>query len=588
MKKINYIIFTNVFLILLSTAFIANGQLKFKVLFLGNSYTSVNNLPQLIYNAALSVGDTLVFDSHTPGGYQLLSHSIDNTSLSKIMTGGWHYVVMQGQSQEPIVANNDFNIGGANVYNKVKQYNPCAVVMPYVTWGRKNGDNSNCANFPVMCTYMGMDTTLRNKYINLAKFTNGELAPVSAVWQYLRQNHPTIELYQADESHPSLEGSYAAACCFYASIFKKDPTLITYNAGLSANIAAIIKDAAKTIVFDNLQVWNYKKMPVSSIQYQIGGNNNEVIFQSINYGVKQTCLWQFGDSDTSTAIYIPHTYANNGTYTVTLTNTTCDLQGLHTSIADTVIQFCNHTPTVFTTQGWLCNNDTLWTQSADSFQWYNFEQALPETKQYLANYQQYNLSGFSVKATTNACAELSQSFNQTPLFSGYYFDLAGSGNPCLGDTVPFAVRHINGFLSGFENIVWYKNAILLPQFTNQDTLFISSSGKYVCKVTNPNANCPYDTTSYTIEYKCEPDGMPNYLEVPQWNVYPNPAHDYITINCSNNCTSTYIQLYNITGDLVNEYWYYPNSRISTAELPAGMYYLRFKNSNHSALKFVKQ
>lgn len=43
-----------------------------KVLFLGNSYTEVNNLPQIIANAALSAGDTMLFDSHTPGGYKLL------------------------------------------------------------------------------------------------------------------------------------------------------------------------------------------------------------------------------------------------------------------------------------------------------------------------------------------------------------------------------------------------------------------------------------------------------------------------------------------------------------------------------------
>lgn len=33
-----------------------------KVFFLGNSYTSVNNLPQMIANFAMSVGDTLLYD----------------------------------------------------------------------------------------------------------------------------------------------------------------------------------------------------------------------------------------------------------------------------------------------------------------------------------------------------------------------------------------------------------------------------------------------------------------------------------------------------------------------------------------------
>ena len=43
-----------------------NAQTTRKVLFLGNSYTSVNNLPKMVYDVALSAGDTLIYDSHTP------------------------------------------------------------------------------------------------------------------------------------------------------------------------------------------------------------------------------------------------------------------------------------------------------------------------------------------------------------------------------------------------------------------------------------------------------------------------------------------------------------------------------------------
>ena len=76
-------------------------NLNKKVLFLGNSYTGVNNLPQMIANVALSVGDSLIFDSNTPGGYTLQGHSTNTTSLSKIAVGDWDFVVLQEQSQLP-------------------------------------------------------------------------------------------------------------------------------------------------------------------------------------------------------------------------------------------------------------------------------------------------------------------------------------------------------------------------------------------------------------------------------------------------------------------------------------------------------
>jgi PKD repeat protein len=563
-----------------------NAQQTYKVLFLGNSYTGANNLPQIIRDAALSAGDTLVFDSHTPGGYKLTDHGVDVISQNKIMAGNWDYVVIQGQSQEAITSYNQFKNGGSALNNMIKQFNFCAVTMPYMTWGRKNGDASNCATFPVMCTYQGMDTTIRNRYLALTANINGEVSPVSVVWNYLRQNYPGIELYQADESHPSAAGSYAAACCFYAMLFKKDPTLITFNFGLSVTDAAIIKNAAKTQVFDNLKLWDFKRSPIAEFNFQIGSGVNEVIFNAMSFGVQQTYFWDFGDGNTSTSTNPTHFFAANGTYTVSLTTTNCDLQGFHTSTSDTVIQFCSHTPSVYTSNPWLCNYDTLWTQPSDSYQWYLHGIALPETKQFLANYYQYNISGFSVISKVNACSELSALFTETPTWSGYYFDALG--NPCLGDTVAFAVLHINGFLSGFENILWYKNDTLIPWMTNGDTLFITASGKYECKIINPNSNCPLDTTSYQIVYSCGVTGIEDRGEGPFWYIYPNPASESITIKFTKSALKDEIQIFNSTGQLTRSISSLGTTKIDIADLPEGLYLIRLKNNSQPAFKFIKQ
>lgn len=590
MRKHSTINKLNHFLIvLLSSFFCISGyelkaQLSHRVLFLGNSYTGVNNLPQIIHNVALSAGDTLVFDSYTPGGYQLIDHSTDVTSQNKIMTGGWDYVVIQGQSQEPIVSYNQYRIGGSALYNFIKQYNACAVTMPYITWGRKNGDASNCAAFPVMCTYQGMDTTIRNRYLNLTDFINGEVSPVSVVWNYLRQNFPNIELYQPDESHPSMEGSYAAACCFYAALFKKDPSLITFNFGLNATDASIIKNAVKTQVFDSLHLWDFKRLPISDFDFQTGPGINEIIFHPINQGVQQSYFWDFGDSFTSTTANPTHSWLTNGTYTVSLTTTNCDLQGTHTSFTDTIIQFCSHTPTVYTSHPWLCNYDTLWTQTADSYQWFANGVPIPETNQYLADYANYSLSGFSVISTSNGCSELSETFTQTPQWSGYYFD--AMGNPCVGDTVPFAVLNING-LSGLENILWFKNDTLLPAMTDEDTLFITTGGKYECKVVNPNSDCPLDTTWYVLEYNCVVSGIDERSQELFWTIFPNPASETITIKFMKYSIQETIQIYSATGRLLKVMEASAATNLSVAYLPNGLYLIRLKNNKQPPLKFIK-
>ncbi|MFN0189438.1 MAG: T9SS type A sorting domain-containing protein [Bacteroidia bacterium] len=595
MRKHSNINNINHFLIVLfSLLFFVSGyelkaQLSYNVLFLGNSYTGVNNLPQIVHDVALSAGDTLVFDSYTPGGYQLIDHYTDITSQTKIMAGDWDYVVIQGQSQEPVTSTSQFNSGGSALHNLIKQYNPCAVIMPYMTWGRKNGDASTCPWFPIMCTYQGMDTTIRNRYLDLTASINGEVSPVSVVWNYIRQNYPGIDLYQADESHPSTAGSYAAACCFYASIFKKDPTLITFDFGLSATDASLIRDATQTQVFDSLQRWDFKKPPIAEIRYQIGSGSNEVIFQAITWnGVRQTYLWDFGDGDTSSARFPTHSYLTNGTYTVTLTTTTCDLQGMHTSFADTVIQFCSHTPTVYTSQPLVCYSDTLWTQAADSYQWFANGLPIPETNQYLTNYSQYANSGFSVLSTFSVCSELSEAYTGSPQWSGYYFDIWAFNDPCVGDTVPWMVLHTSGSLSGLEIILWYRNDTLLTSLNNEDTLYITTGGTYECKVINPNGICPLDTTSYRFTYDCGITGIEDNLQDLSLSIFPNPASETITIKFANKILKEQIEIYSVIGSLTKVMEASGTTTLSISDLPNGLYFVRLKNNKQPPLKFIKQ
>jgi type II secretory pathway component GspD/PulD (secretin) len=81
----------------------ASAQDTLSVLFLGNSYCSVNNLPQLVQNLSASAGKTLIIDSNMPGGFTLTGHSSDPSSTAKISQGNWDYVILQEQSQIPTI-----------------------------------------------------------------------------------------------------------------------------------------------------------------------------------------------------------------------------------------------------------------------------------------------------------------------------------------------------------------------------------------------------------------------------------------------------------------------------------------------------
>jgi len=319
------------FLILISLITLlskSNAQANsIKVLFLGNSYTQYNNLPLLLSNIALSSGDTVQTDANTPGGHTFMGHSTNSVSLGKINSQKWDYVVLQEQSQLPSFPDADvqemvFPYSRA-LDSLIKANNTCTKTVFYMTWGRKNGDAQNCPTWPPVCTYRGMDSLLALRYRKMADDNQALLSPVGAVWKYLRANNPSIELYNADESHPSLAGSYAAACTFYTLLLKKDPTLITYNGGLTTNQALAIREAAKVIVYQKLSDWNVGEFgPKAGFKHQTS-NPKTIQFQNTSTNA-DGYLWEFGDGDTSTLFEPLHTYKTNGNFKVNLIANRCN------------------------------------------------------------------------------------------------------------------------------------------------------------------------------------------------------------------------------------------------------------------------
>lgn len=313
------------FCLLLGKFAVAQSNSK-NVLFLGNSYTSVNNLPQMFKDAALSVNDTVVFDVNAPGGYTFQGHSTNATSLAKIMVGGWDFVVLQEQSQMPSfpdqqVATEVFPFA-RKLDSIVALNNSCAETVFYMTWGRKNGDASNCASWPPVCTYNGMDSLLNLRYQTMAQQNNAIVSPVGEVWKYVRANHPEIELYQTDESHPSVAGTYLAACTFYATIFRKDPTLISFYSTLSTVDAIKIQNAVKLKVYDSLMNWNVGLYDLNADFNFLQVSNNEFSFTNTSSS-PNTLFWDFGDGNTSIETNPNHQYIQPGTYEVVLTITNC-------------------------------------------------------------------------------------------------------------------------------------------------------------------------------------------------------------------------------------------------------------------------
>ena len=264
------------------------SQEEIKVLFLGNSYTYVNNLPKMIEDIAAHENNIFTHESETPGGCTLFLHVDSQSSMSKIRKGNWDYVVLQEQSQLPAIdyyRHKTMATAYKTLYDSIIYYNPNAKVVGYLTWGRRVG-GQHCINFGegVYCSadfrdFNHMQDTLTVAYCENAYATNSYVAPVGEAWRSALATDPNITLHSSDDSHPSYDGSYLAACVFYSIFWNKSPIGIYHDQQIDDTKAEFLQTIANDVVFNNLEKWNLKTENIieniENKNYRIISNPND-------------------------------------------------------------------------------------------------------------------------------------------------------------------------------------------------------------------------------------------------------------------------------------------------------------------------
>jgi type IX secretion system substrate protein/uncharacterized protein DUF4886/PKD domain-containing protein len=297
-----------------------------RVLFLGNSYTAYNQLHTMVAGLALAAGEEIHVDKNTPGGYTLghpdFGHLYNATSLGKIELGDWDYVVLQEQSQFPVIDHfRDYYTypGAASLDTIIREKNDCAKTMFFMTWGRKIGGQQCIDSYCSVdfVDYAHMQDSMAAAYIFMSNYLNTPVSPVGMAWKKsIVENGDPIELFAGDGSHPSVAGSYLAACTFYASIYHTSPVGLTYTAGLSESDANYLQGVAAETVLNNLEIWNIDTTSVSSA-FDYNQDFGEVSFNNLSSSADRY-LWDFGNGDTDTTTNPVYNYMESGVFEVSL------------------------------------------------------------------------------------------------------------------------------------------------------------------------------------------------------------------------------------------------------------------------------
>ena len=372
-------LFTIVFLLVFQTI---NAQ-NINVLFLGNSYTSVNDLPGTIASLALLEGNgkTMNYEANTPGGYCYFQHVSNSTSLNLIRRGDWDFVVLQEQSQMPSIDYYRYASmypAATQLRDSILKYNPCAEVVFYMTWGRRDG-GQQCEDYGegIYCSadfsdFDHMQDTMTRAYCEIAEQLQSRVAPAGEAWRYARQ-HSDIELFSGDGSHPSIHGTYLTACTFYATFWNESPIGLPHPANLTDAEASLLQKAASQTVFGNLTNWDFSPSLIADFNYHTDDQYTFQFTNATSYPRPTHCLWDFGDNNFSDEESPIHEYTESGTYTVKLIVESCQktdstMRELEVIVPDGTIEnptnfaiFPNpaHGQVTLSGQGWICISNIM-------------------------------------------------------------------------------------------------------------------------------------------------------------------------------------------------------------------------------------
>ncbi|MCV2363082.1 hypothetical protein LNV23_06385 [Paucibacter sp. DJ1R-11] len=89
-----------------------------------------------------------------------------------------------------------------------------------------------------------MTQQLAIEYIKAGKQNKALVVPAGLAFATSLAKRPELTLHVADKRHPTLAGTYLAACTVLASVYKINPVGLSYTAGLPIDVAAHLQVTA--------------------------------------------------------------------------------------------------------------------------------------------------------------------------------------------------------------------------------------------------------------------------------------------------------------------------------------------------------
>jgi hypothetical protein len=209
-----------------------------RVLFVGNSYTSVNDLPGTVAKLVRSAGGSIEVSMIAPGGVFLSDHAADPAVATAIRGTAWTAVVFQEQSLAP--ASPDV-LQGQSIPALLTLTSLARAdgAQPWLleTWAHRDGWSARALD------YASMQDAIDAGYEEMSARAGAPIIRAGEAWRRALAAAPGITLWQDDGSHPTQAGTYLAACAVYHALLGASPVGLSEHGGLSDDDATALQRA---------------------------------------------------------------------------------------------------------------------------------------------------------------------------------------------------------------------------------------------------------------------------------------------------------------------------------------------------------
>ena len=191
-----------------TTPAVATANADISLLMMGNSHTSVNDLPETLAAMVRTARPGKTVAVAVAPGYMFLEERIGNAATVALMRGQrWTFVILQAQKYS---TSGQFSYSTAEAEELIRiSRQQGAVPVMFPEWPRR-----------------GVAETARiyDLHTSIAAKEPACVAPIGQAWDQALARYPSIVLHHIDGNHSAPAGAYLTALILYATLTGNSPT----------------------------------------------------------------------------------------------------------------------------------------------------------------------------------------------------------------------------------------------------------------------------------------------------------------------------------------------------------------------------